>query len=177
MSHPRRRELARHRQNRTYYVRDTPGRLVTKQIHPDGLEFLKRRGYTVGSIISNQDFRTLEVRHWLRTKDEFPYGGELNWAPEWHEIGRSGAKGKQQAQPHGRSHTQFNNNLKEAKQRGRASERKARGAAASRHPIPPGNSAIGESPHANPPTGRFWLYWTITLVILLLFAGMASHYI
>lgn len=125
MSPARLREFARHQQNGTYYVRIIPGGYVTKQIHPDGLVFLKRNGYVLGSIISTDDMATLKSNDWLHTWDEIPHWGELNWAPEWYQIGLPRTKGKLYPRPISNSHAEVDE-LKKAQRLVRESEREVR---------------------------------------------------
>jgi hypothetical protein len=85
-------KLWRSKTNGTYYVKpmmrtSSGGIFVTKQIHPHGVAWLKYKGVTVGSELPQGAYKHLESKGWLFTKGEIPYGTEVNWSPEWHEIG------------------------------------------------------------------------------------------
>lgn len=71
----------------TYYTVMYKGGLVTRQIHPDGVLWLKQSGVRLGGEISADKMRTLEYRRWLYTKEEIPHWGAIDWAPDWHTLG------------------------------------------------------------------------------------------
>jgi hypothetical protein len=71
----------------TYYTRRFEDGVVTRQIHPEGVVFLKRRGVQPGGDIPPFAMMELVRREWLYTKDDAVMHGEIDWSPDWHAIG------------------------------------------------------------------------------------------
>ncbi len=80
-------KLQRHQQDDTYYLQPYVGGMVTWQIHPDGLAWLKREGVRVGAELPEGALSEFRERNWLYTKDQIPTWGEVDWAPDWDKIG------------------------------------------------------------------------------------------
>jgi hypothetical protein len=82
--------------DRTYYTRRFEEEVVTRQIHPDGVVFLKRRGVQPGGDIPPFAMVELVRREWLYTKDDAARQGEIDWTPDWRAIGDPPAPRKEQ---------------------------------------------------------------------------------
>lgn len=80
-------KLCQHKVDGTYYTRIYIGGIVTRQIHPDGVAYLKNEGVRLDGEIPTHAMSTLMSRDWLFTKDEMHTWGEIDWAPVWHSIG------------------------------------------------------------------------------------------
>lgn len=81
-------KLYQHQLDDTYYTRlYWPGvsAIVTRQIHPDGVVFLKRQGVQLEGDIPLWLVDELKKRNWLATKEEMPHWGIVVW-PKWHLI-------------------------------------------------------------------------------------------
>lgn len=80
-------KLCQHKADGTYYTRIYVGGIVTRQIHPDGVAYLKNEGVRLDGEIPTHAMSTLMSRDWLFTKEEMHKWGEVDWAPVWHSIG------------------------------------------------------------------------------------------
>lgn len=78
--------LYRHQRDGTYYTRIYRGGIVTRQIHPDGVAYLKHNGVSLFGDIPSQLMSELHERNWLFTKEEMHCRGEIDWSPHWHLI-------------------------------------------------------------------------------------------
>lgn len=81
-------KLYQHQLDDTYYTRlywPNVNAIVTRQIHPDGVVFLKRQGVQLEGEIPAWLIDELDERNWLATKEEMPFWGIVNW-PKWHLI-------------------------------------------------------------------------------------------
>lgn len=85
-------KLYQHRTYGAYYTKRSHGAgIVTWQIHPDGVAFLKQRGVTIGADIPSYALHVLADRNWLFTREEAAQCGEIDWAPAWADLGQSPA--------------------------------------------------------------------------------------
>ena len=67
----------------TYYIRPYVGGMVTWQIHPDGVAWLKRQGVHIGGHLPDGALTVLRDNHWAYTRDESPFWGDVDWTPDW----------------------------------------------------------------------------------------------
>lgn len=66
--------LSRREDDGGFYTRINIGGIATRQVHPDAVRFLNKRGVYVGDEIPTEHMRKLRsTKHWLYTKEEFPY--------------------------------------------------------------------------------------------------------
>lgn len=79
-------KLKQHRTKGTYYTQIFKGGIVTRQIHPDGVAWLKQEGMRLDEEISAYHRSVLESRNWLFTLDEIATWGEVDWAPDWNSL-------------------------------------------------------------------------------------------
>jgi hypothetical protein len=79
--------LYQHKVDGTYYTKIFVGGIVTRQIHPDGVAYLKNQGVRLEGEIPSFAMSVLMSRNWLHTKDEVHAWGEVDWAPDWNSIG------------------------------------------------------------------------------------------
>jgi hypothetical protein len=79
-------KLYQHQTDETYYTRINIGGIVTRQIHPDGVAYLKHCGVRVGKEIPSYCMSRLRDYGWLFTKDKAHLWGEVDWAPRWATI-------------------------------------------------------------------------------------------
>jgi hypothetical protein len=82
-------KLNQHRIDGTYYLQTFEGGIVTRQIHPDGVRWLKSNNYDLGDDITGYPLSVLRERKWLFTKEESQTWGEVDWSPDWNSIGAS----------------------------------------------------------------------------------------
>jgi hypothetical protein len=80
-------KLYQHPDDGTYSTRRYEDGVVTRQIHPDGVVFLKRRGVALGDDIPPFAMAELVERRWLHTPDEAARRGDIDWCPAWETIG------------------------------------------------------------------------------------------
>ncbi len=79
-------KLYQHQTDETYYTRTYEGGIVTRQIHPDGVAYLKYCDVRIGHEIPSWCMSELRTYGWLFTKDEVPFWGEVDWSPRWTTI-------------------------------------------------------------------------------------------
>jgi len=64
------------------------GHIITKQIHPDGVRWLKAQGTRLGGeLVPEGAEHYLAKQGWLFTLEEVPEWGTIDWAPDWRTIG------------------------------------------------------------------------------------------
>lgn len=79
-------KLYQHQTDGTYYTRTYEGGIVTRQIHPHGVAYLKHCGVRVDGEIPSYCMSELRDYGWLFTKEEMPFWGETDWSPHWSRI-------------------------------------------------------------------------------------------
>ncbi len=66
--------LSRREDDGGFYTRINIGGIATRQVHPDAVRYLTKRGVYVGDEIPPELMRKLRsTKHWLFTKEEFPF--------------------------------------------------------------------------------------------------------
>ncbi|MEJ7839335.1 MAG: hypothetical protein WKF81_10990 [Thermomicrobiales bacterium] len=80
-------KLHQHRSDGTYYTKMFEGAIVTRQIHPDGVLWLKSSGCKLDGEISSAQVSALKSRKWLYTKEEMYKLSSINWSPDWNSLG------------------------------------------------------------------------------------------
>lgn len=109
-------KLHQHQETGRYFTRiafrgpgDDTGHIVTKQIHPDGVRWLKAQGTRLGGELqpSGAEFHLAE-QGWLFTLGEVPEWGTIDWAPDWAALGAPSKNSYKEAAIRGREQRRQN---------------------------------------------------------------------